>query len=311
MTIYLKRGTDVGAPSLTGTVGAGITLFDYLLVTTMGWTKEYTGTNVAVYRPASGNRFYLRVDDTNAFYTLLRGYEAMTDVNTGTGLFPTTAQFSSGLYLNKARAAGVDAVNTDWQFISNGKLFYFFHNGGTISSGGVTARRFFAFGDFVSYKSGDAYNTIIISEIDSGNQVNVPRPPLGINGADSGFHNGHYLARTYTQLGTAVQCSKRSDTGGNFSSRLGGGSMTYPAAIEGGLLMAPVWVQEGANSLRGLLPGLWNPLHQRPLTHGDTFSGVGALSGRTFEVIDLQHSSNSSTYGGQCFIETSDTWDTA
>ncbi|MCK2086731.1 hypothetical protein MXC99_00795 [Thauera aromatica] len=55
-----------------------------------GWSKPFADTNVAVYQsldPAS-TQLYLRVNDADARYTRVRGYEQMTDANTGTGLFP-------------------------------------------------------------------------------------------------------------------------------------------------------------------------------------------------------------------------------
>jgi hypothetical protein len=305
MTIYIKRGTDSGAPSVDTTAGDMIELFDYCLVSTMGWTKEFSGTNKAAYRPPTGNRFYLRVDDSTGLVTNVRGYEAMSDVDTGTGLSPTTAQMANGLVVYKGKSTGSNQILDNWSFFSNGLIFYLFIDGAT--SGGYYSRRPIIFGDFPSYKSGDAYNTVLIGDTGSYSSAAVP-PPNTLNAATSAAIGGHYIARDYTQLGSSTACSKRSDTGGNWSAILGAGSMTYPAPIEGGLLMAPVWLQEGGNGLRGLLPGLWNPLHNSPLVHGDTFSGVGDLSGRTFEVIGLINSGTATN--GQCFIETSDTWDT-
>lgn len=292
MTVYVKKSTDVGAPTLTNTAGSLITLLDYLLVTTMGWTKPYTGTNLAAYRAPSGtNQFYLRVDDTNANFGRIVGYESMSDVNTGTGAFPTAAQVSGGLYLDKSSSG-----TRPWKFYSNGKIFYLFiqYNG---TNWFVTM-----FGDLESYKSGDAYGTVIVAQ-------NVAAT-AGQNGAQltssvaGSASSGHYCARAYTQVGTSLAFAKftdyvRSANGGT----IGNSGMTYPSPIEGGLHLAPLWMAEGAAGVRGLFPGFWCPLHNRPLTDGDTFSGVsGTISGRSFEAVDFSNGVN------QCFIETSNTW---
>lgn len=291
MAIYLKRSTDVGAPSLTQAAGSLIALLDFLLVTTMGWTKPYTGTNKAAYRsPAGTNQFYLRVDDSAANFARIVGYEAMTDVDTGTGPFPTAAQVSGGLYLDKSTATATRA----WKFISNGTMFYLF-----IQANG-TNWFLTAFGDFTSYKSGDVYGTCIIAQTASGT---ASQNAATVVTALASVTAGHYIARAYTQIGSSKQFGKFTDSvRNNNSSAIGVNGMTYPSPVEGGLHLAPVWMAEGAEGIRGLLPGLWAPMHARPLTDGDTFTGVGNLSGRSFEAFDFGNGIN------QCFMETTDTW---
>lgn len=289
MTIYIKRSTDVGAPALAAAAGSMITLLDFLLVTTLGWTKPYTGTNLAAYRqPAGTNQFYLRVDDTSTTTARIVGYESMTDVNTGSGPFPTAAQIASGLFLEKGAAA-------PWKFFSDGKIIYLFVRPAAIWYCTV-------FGDPISYKAADGFFTLALGQAAAANAtVN-----FSLLNVTAGQSTGHYIARPYTQIGSCQQGGKFSDaarTGGLTS--MGSGGSTYPNPIEGSLLMAPAWISEGsaANGARGLLPGVWVPGHSHPLPDGDTFSGTGVLTGRTFEAVDL------STAGTQqCFIETSDTW---
>lgn len=308
MTIYIKRGTDVGAPTLTPVAGSLITLLNYLLVTTMGWTKEFTDTNKAVYRAAVGNRFYLAVDDTNAISASIRGYEAMTGVSTGTGPFPTVAQAANGLMVFKGSTASVNVVGTDWAFFSDGTLFHLLTNGGNpgATGAGAVARLPFTFGDFFSYKAGDTYNVLINGCVANFNTTSAMAPQLALNVNEVAVHAGCYVARPYSQVGSSVQVSKVSNTAGNYSGRIGGGSLTYPAPIDGGLLMSPILIQEGAAGPRGRIPGMWNPLHTRPLSNGDTFSGVDDMVGATFETFDLGYSNGA--LSGQCFMESSDTW---
>lgn len=99
----IRSSFDVGAPVLSETVGSLIPIFDAVLVTgygsqtSLGWTKEFTGTNKAVYRSsgASTNLFY-RFDDTlnvdgNAGFIrcVVTVYESMSDIDNGSGLCGT------------------------------------------------------------------------------------------------------------------------------------------------------------------------------------------------------------------------------
>lgn len=87
---FYKKWTDGGAPSLTPTAGSLIAVLDWVLDigTATYWEKVYSGTNKAVYRSKTGIRPYLRVDDTYGEGALLRMYETMSDVDTGTNPVP-------------------------------------------------------------------------------------------------------------------------------------------------------------------------------------------------------------------------------
>ena len=291
MTIYIKKSTDGGSPPvITQAAGSIIALLDFLLVTTTGWTKEFSGTNLACYRaPVGTNRFRLYVDDTSTTTARLIGYEEMTSISAGTGLFPTTAQLSGGLYLAKTAAAA-------WKFFSNGRIFH-------LASKPSTAWNVHSFGDFLSDKAADAFNTIHIGQHSTG----VTNSNFAIlTAAMVTVTNGHYIARPHDQTGSSLAVGKFSDTvRSNGATVMSNGGSTYPNPIGGALQMAPVWISDAiaANGARGLLPGVWNPLHPYPLADGDTFSGTGNLTGRTFEAVCVQGAGSH-----QCFIETSDTW---
>lgn len=292
MTIFIKRSTDVGAPVLNNTPGSYIALFDYLLVTTLGYTKTTLGTNIAKYRqPPGTNQFCLQVKDNGTTGVFLSGWETLTATDTGTGQFPTAAQLSTGLLLDKV-------ASTSWRFFSNGKIFYLMVR---ISASVVQT---FAFGDFISYKSGDLYNTLII-----GNTTTQTWNSLFLGLATNTIYPtaGHYVCRSYTQVGTALAIGKFCDSfrAGN-SATMGTGSMSpYPSPVDGALKLSPLWLNEPAANLleRGFLPGVFNILHNVAFNDGDTFQvNVGPLAGRTFEVVAGGPAS------GQYAIETSDTW---
>lgn len=92
---FYKTSDDAGAPALDNTAGSLIAVLDWALDTTGGthWEKVFTGTNTAAYRATTGERFYFRIDDTFGGYARFLGYKTMSDVNTGTGPFPSGASF--------------------------------------------------------------------------------------------------------------------------------------------------------------------------------------------------------------------------
>lgn len=298
MTVKLLTNSSPSAPSLTGAAGSLIAVLDYCLTNATygaGWAKEFAGTNVAAYRAPTGNRMYLGVDDTTTNNARLRGFETMTaagvSVASGSGPFPTDAQVSGGDYFYKSNDTG---TARPWLFVSDGKPFYFSSStGGTATTNGLMF-----FGEFESYKAGDAYNTLLAAPHTANNNTQL----INLVTPATGTVSGHYLARAFTQLGGSTQCGKASDAvRANGGTALGGGGVTYPSPMDGGLLLGQVFITEPTGGIRGRLPGLWNPLHAKPLTEGDTFSGSGTLAGRNFLVRNID-----SSY--QCFLETSDTW---
>lgn len=285
-----------GSPTTpaTGTITA--------IVAPVGWTKAFSGTNLAVYRTKSGtNQFYLRVDDTGTTETRIVGYETMSDVNTGTGPFPTAAQVSGGLYFYKANAASARS----WRAWSDGKMFHFSGHGSSATwTGSTTDGTGLSFGDFVSYKSGDAYNTLIASATSAaanGSGCTWGNTSQTANSASSGF----YIARAASQASGAISASRM--CGPQFSSgQIGSNGPAYPDPTTGGANVFPVYCADvSANSVRGKIQGIWGFYHSSNHTQGDTFSGgTGTpIEGRTFE----QFSVNSSNSMRGC-METSDTW---
>ena len=265
-------------------------------ITVGGWTKAFTGTNLAAYRQGSGsNGFFLRIDDTGTTSARSVGYETMSDINTGTGPFPTSSQVSGGLYLVKSGTA--DSTARPWSIVFSEKLFHLLVSTDSSSTGVNSAGH--TFGDIKSYKSGDVYATIHIASTSTLYSGNTLTALVSVTNTTT----GHYLCRSYTQIGSSLACGKHSDGVKGSSSTVGLGNMTYPNPEDGGLYLAPIWAHESAGNVRGEIPGLWAPCHNRPLNHLDTFSGTGALAGKTFLAWNQYNN-------GQIFIETSDTWNT-
>lgn len=306
MAIYYYTHNSPGAPSAPTFAGAGtmIALLDYCLVTGMGWTKVFSGTNIATYRAPTGNRMYLGVDDTStAGFTRIRGFETATAAGvaaaSGTNPFPSDAQVSGGLYLMRAYNASYPASN--WLFVSDGKMFYL--STGTYSSGSVVwLAPMLMFGDFTAYNASDnTYNTCIFAD-------NTTNNPSGMGIYTTGTTTSMlYFPRSYTGTGTSIAGAtlgnpyRAGSSSGYIAGRYGG---RFPNPVTGTLDLSYMEVGQAAGA-RGRLPGLWYPLHGRPLSRDDTYVGQGPLAGKTFKVRD-----NSTADIGQLFFEISDTWGT-
>lgn len=164
---YFTSG-DAGAPILHGAVGRMIAVLDWVLVSKGGWEKVYTGTDLAAYRSLTGNRFYLAADDTQSLYCRLRGYQAMSDVSTGTGSFPPNVSAApAGVWgVGKSANAGTSsAPRRYWGVRSNRYVFMIveLHPAGQDGS----QRCAFAFGDVPSLCEADLFNTVIMGWVNA------------------------------------------------------------------------------------------------------------------------------------------------
>ncbi len=297
MAVTVYRSTDTGAPALyTDSAGSLITILDACLVNgygsqpAAGWTKAFTGTNKAAYRmsttaPASG--FYLRIDDTSTTESRWIGYESMTDVDTGVDPFPLDAQVTGGMYTLKI------ATSSEWVLIADDRAFYFFHHNPSLS---LNAAGTF-FGDIVSNVAADAYSCAMAGRY-SGTFSGAFEALANLN-TNISSTTGHYISRNYDGTVKSVNSSPIGKLHGSY---VGSSGFDYPNLADNNLVMDRVILADSSSikNYRGYYPGLWNPLHQNPGNHNDTFSGTGALAGKTFLILD--------TYQGRSIIETSDTW---
>ncbi len=334
MTVVTYKSTDSSAPVLTGQSGALITVLDAILVNgygskaAAGWTKAFSATNKAVYRMAtSGNSgFYLNVQDgapATAKEARIWGYEAATAQDTGTAPFPTVAQMATGLFARKSNTA--DSTARAWYCVADNSVFYFFADTGDFTAPAYSLA--FAFGDIFSYKSSDAYKCIIMGR-DSENTSSVTNerlPSVNTVGSGPAFPTtltGHYIARSWTGTGASIAVGKHAVAMAMSSSSAGANAVvgavatasapspqvTYPNGPDSALLLSPIWIHH-SNAVRGYLKGLWAPCHSQPLSHGDTFSGTGNMSGKTFLALNVKGDNGASqSPNGQIMIETSDTW---
>lgn len=287
-TFAIASGTTSPA---TGTITAKIA--------PLGWTKPYSGTNKAAYLPqVSYVQCYLRVLDDSTVpgsadgrWAMARGYETMSDVDTGTGLFPTTAQYANGLFILKSTSS--DAVARSWWLAGDGGIFYFtaFNHQYYPSAGNGNA-----FGDINSLVPGDAYGCCLFasntSTADAFSEI----------GSYLSTQSGKYVARNYTQTGTSTAAGMMGDL--SVSSVLGIAGFPYPNPPNNGLVLTPVSIVESGVLRSQAMPGLYQPLHDLPLTHLNTVTDIPGFPNRTFQAFDLSNGSGRA----QCLIDITGPW---
>lgn len=296
--------------NVTGQVGSLITALDAALVTGQGWGKAFSGTNKAAYRAASGSRMYFRVQDdapVTAKEARITGYESMSDVDTGANPFPTAAQNPVGnsvACMIARKSASADGTNRAYQIFADARTAYVF-----IATGDAVTYLAFMFGEIYSLVNSDAWNCMIVGRR-AENSATGSNDSLDICGAAiNSSSSGHYFPRAYTGLPTtngSLLVGVHGDAAKNNAAAGLVGAVVYPNSPDGGLYLAPVWVHEIAGPyIRGRMRGFWHVCHAvAGFNDGDTFSGVGDLSGKTFQI--LKTTGNSGLY---C-IETSATLET-
>lgn len=315
MTVRVYRHDDASAPAYTGQVGGLIAVLDACLVNgygskpSSGWAKAFSGTNLAAYRPPSGTRGYLRVDDSATLVSRVVGYMAMTDVSTGTDPFPTAAQVSGGIYLQRSNTS--DATARPWVVIATDSRVYFIGYSDVTSivanaaASGCMGQ--FFFGDIVSYKPGDAYHCALIGGAETNSTSSGRFGALATSFSSGTSVPSNYIARNHTQSGGSLQVGKASLGTYVPSAAPATTAPPYPDVMSGGIPLAPIEVMEPSASgllTRGRLPGMWAPLVQMPGASGDTFDGAGELAGKAFLLLNV----SSSSALGRAAFETSDTW---
>lgn len=290
-TIY--KSTDGSAPALSGTAGSLVALLDAILVNgygskaAAGWGKAFTGTNKAAYRPASGARLYVRVQDDapgagGARDARCVGYEVMTDVDTGTGLFPTAAQAANGVFCRKSTTA--DSTARVWVCFADAVTFYLF-----VATGDrATQYHQLFFGEFYSLVTSDAYRCFIsgnTTETASATNAN-PSDRLDTDQSAISGTSGFYIARGHTGTGGAVAAGRVGNRSFNANATYLNGTLPYTNPADGGLYLSPVWIFDPVTAptlgIRGRLRGLWHFCHvSTSVADGDTVTGTGDLAGKT------------------------------
>lgn len=237
------EGLSIPAGSATGTITC--------LRAPAGWEKVFSATNRAAYRSlrhAEHNGLFLYVDDTGTTTARVRGYEAMTDIDTGTGPFPTDAQMSGGGWWGKSTAASATA--REWILAADARRLLFCPR-----VAGQSAKSF-AFGLLLDAASVDTWATFLSTA--SSASIAVATHGGGANWGDLAFNDVTTNIAGYLARSRAGAPSITAYVTGYFAQSAETGMSTYYAA---GTLpadmppLAPVMVLEVGLVGRGFFPG--------------------------------------------------------
>lgn len=316
MPATLYRSTDSGAPTLAGnTASTLINVLDAILVTgygsksPAGWTKPFFGTDKAVFLNGASAvaRRYFRISDPLALYAQVRGYNSMTDVDTGSTAFPNTTQRTADLYLHKTSTAAATA--REWLAIADARTLVLAVKFDSASGYWMV----YYMGDGVSFVSGDAHFAVLAAAFSTSQSSSII---------------GHYVSDFYTLSDTATTGLYIGGNPGGAGSVLGviGASygrrgatwtattitMSDPKVswpnIDGSAILNQCVVIQPTNytgpvmALRGRLRFVYDLVH--PLgafSDYDTFQGVGDLSGKNFTVISKVATTTNISYGSAIY----------
>lgn len=287
-----------------------------------GFSKVFAGTNKGVYRSndLSSRRHFFRVLDGGTTSggsreAQLWGYESMTDVDTGSGMYPLTAHYPNGFFWQKSDTA--DAVGRHWVLVTDGKTVYHFayiqasmaNSDYSIGSPGSSMNGV-AFGDVIEFKPGDAYASFVTGCPQSNNfsysqYCGLFNASTSItNGTPSSSHAFIAFARDFT----AVPGSRVGQVyASGFSGQLGMSAyIAYPHPIDNGFYMVPTLVTQGSPSLiRGRMPGMFEPLHGPCFPNGTIIDNVQGYVGRKFMML---YGKNSGSVQA-CLLDITGPWD--
>lgn len=281
-----------------------------LKLASLGWSKPFSGTNLAAYRSndVTGTRMFLRVDDTATQNARVSGYENLTAISTGTGQFPTAIQLSGGGYWGKSNQANTTARG--WTICGDSRGFYIFIQNHSLYSNSNLS---YFFGDISSVKSNDPYACILSMGI--GDESINSNQISGLHTQTFSSTAYAYIARSYTGIGSANTAFRYASNMWSNSSYYSGdynnANLTpFPNPADGGLYTTPVLVTEGGTrALRGFLPGFYVIPQSVPLNQfapRDTVVGITGLPSKTLRA--TWHNSSSTDGSSVSLIETTGPW---
>ena len=277
-----------------------------------GWEKAFSGTNLAAYRSLNmaSTRCLLRMDDSAAQNARVVGYESMTDVNTGTGLFPNSAQVSGGLWWPKANNTTTTA--RAWTVVADDRTFWL-HVHTAVSAQGVDGV-VYGFGDIASFKSGDAFGCVLFGHAsDISTSTGTPSSNVFFAQQDNTSVTG-YVPRAFTGIGGSMGVFKRAESFARQSLLSGHNTFEfpYPNGPDNGLLLSRMCVCESpGNHWRGVLPDLHfvpQALSTTTFAWRDKVDGYGALLGRRMLAVKITSPANTAANPATGFFDITGPW---
>lgn len=254
-----------------------------------GWQKQFSGTNLAVYKSLAPESFgcSLRVDDSSTTDLRVVGYETMSGISTGTGPFPTSAQISGGAYWPKSGAAGATVRN--WMVFADARMFYWWcvpNSDTSVTSQGIIE----GFGDLTPLNSIDVFATYLSGASATQSAVASPAEDFASGGRFNTSTVKHYFPRSYTGLGASVNSSgvtSYSLLGYTASYESGGYNclLPYPNPTDTSIRFWKTVAYEG-QGLRADVPGIAHCAQNTGFLYAtkDAIAGSGGFAGKKLVV---------------------------
>ncbi|MCK5770943.1 hypothetical protein [Algiphilus sp.] len=294
MPVNHYHSTDAGAPELTGQLGSLPALLDAILdagygsggtaKAGAGWTVAYSGDNKRAYQPPGGAQRFLRVDHSSAAPSaeapIVRGYDEMSDIDTGTAPFPGSG---TDIYWRASNAENSTAMAWD-AYVSDTFLLLFVK-----WRANLYGHDLFFFGDVVDVGGANVARTVISGHSNAGflNPINfelndpsdtaqrvfaIPDATMGLSPISCHL-TSHFLAGQYI-----------GDSHYSISEETGG------VAIRGSRGL----VHDNNAFVLGEIPGLVIPwLRMGSRTQGDIFDDLIGGDGRSFRVQETARDTDS------------------
>lgn len=280
------------------------------------WQKVFSGTNKAVWKSIDpqANGHFLRVDDSAAQSARVVGYEQMTDVDTGTGPFPTPAQVSGGWHWYKSSFSNANPVR--WWLFADARfvVLAIATQSGSNATFLATAAR--GFGDPIALApGGDSWSTLLCGASVAPTAGAHTSGTL-VGGGAATFGSGIVMCRALSGLGSATLMQSRPEVGG--VSRTSGvdqdGFGQFPSEVDGVLRLSRVFSATSSTNAppRAIHPGVWYAPHtgvvDSGIVPGDVLIGSGDLLGRRLVAVGTTSSSLSGAPGGMYFVDATGPW---
>lgn len=218
------------------------------------WQKAFSDTNVAAYRSTAvgATGHFFRVSDTAAAASStaasIRGFTSMSDVNTGVNPFPTTAQATG----NPAGGGVIIKTSTtgakNWMVVADDRFVYLFIEWITSYPGHYNPT---FFGDFLSYRAGDPFGSIVGASLNSS--ISFP----GHQNPTSDAAAYRWISGSYAGIPSSIVPY--------MSQHEARRNIPYPNNVNNGIMFGsgPL-LHEAlalASPIRGKLPGFYESLH--------------------------------------------------
>lgn len=248
-----------------------------------GWEELFPGTpNKSVFRSTDpqSSGFCYRIDDSGTTQARVRGFEAMSDIDTGTGPFPTNAQINGGGYWSKTGTANSTAAR--YALVADSRTVLVVISPYTTVSATSLIANFRGFGDMLALApGGDAY-AAAISCAGTADWVSYG----GFNSYISGV-SAVYCPRPFGGIGTSQAAQGRTYAGGATAISGADTSMgDFPSPIDGALRYSRRYITASSSSLvpRAEVPGVLHIPQSgvvAAISPGARIAGTGPLAGRT------------------------------